>query len=238
MTDFDKGDGTESAQLCQYRWKGASSITLAHQLNQQFIELCCELFGGGASGTPFPAIASYRDLWTRLTPTARIRLSLFPFVIVDFRFADAMWWREATNKSTRARGHVSDPTAATSRDWFALETLMFAWQVAREDQCVASMLFAMPPPVAAHIASLTMQKVRMLAVESAGNIRLRWDNDLRFWRELLVAALEPDDAALAALRREAKLRFCGELIQAHSFSDAQLPMIAESRMYVAQEHEH
>lgn len=62
------------------------------------------------------------------------------------------------------------------------------------------------------VAALTMQQVRTLAVESAKYLRLRWDNHPRLWRDLLVAAREPDDAALEALRREAKLHFCGELI--------------------------
>lgn len=58
-----------------------------------------------------------------------------------------------------------------------------------------------------------MQQVRTLAIESAKSLRLSWDNHPRLWRDLLLAAREPDDAALEALRREAKLHFCGELIQ-------------------------
>ena len=112
---------------------------------------------------------------------------------------------------------------------------MFGWQVAREDRSVASMIFAMPPSVADCIATLTMQQVRTLAVESAKSLRLRWDNHPRLWRDLLMAAREPDDAALEALRREAKLHFCGELIHAQPAGGAPIPLISETRMDAAQD---
>ena len=112
---------------------------------------------------------------------------------------------------------------------------MFGWQVAREDRSVASMIFAMPPSVADCIATLTMQQVRTLAVESAKSLRLRWDNHPRLWRDLLLAAREPDDAALEALRREAKLHFCGELIHAQPAGGTPIPLISGTRMDAAQE---
>lgn len=229
------GEGADGQQLSQYKWKGARSIGLAHQLNHQFIELCCELALDCTSGDPFPIVAAHRDLWTRLDTTARKRLSLFPFVIVDLRFGDVEWWRMAAGNGAHGRGRAADAAPAARWDWLALETLMFGWQVAREDRSVASMLFAMPPPVADCIAVLTMQQVRTLAVENARCLRLRWDNDSRLWRELLIAAREPNEAALQALRREAKLHFCGELIHAQPASGTPMPLIAGTRMDAAQE---
>ena len=41
--DSGDGEGADGQQLSQHKWKGARSIGLAHQLNQQFIELCWEL---------------------------------------------------------------------------------------------------------------------------------------------------------------------------------------------------
>ncbi len=76
--DSGDGEGADGQQLSQHKWKGARSIGLAHQLNQQFIELCWELSLDGATGHPFPVVASYRDLWRQLDPVARQRLSLFP----------------------------------------------------------------------------------------------------------------------------------------------------------------
>ncbi|MBK7250643.1 MAG: hypothetical protein IPI06_07165 [Gammaproteobacteria bacterium] len=156
-------------------------------------------------------------------------------MIVDLRFGDVAWWRMAGGNGGHARTHVNGAAPTTRWDGLALETLMFGWQVAREDRSVASMLFAMPPPVADCIAVLTMQQVRALAVEGAKSLRLRWDNHPRLWRNLLLAAREPDDAALEALRREAKLHFCGELIHAQPGGRAPIPLTAGNRMGAAQE---
>jgi hypothetical protein len=228
MKDTGDGYAEHGQQLSQYRWKGAASITMAHHLNQQFIELCCELAVGVAPGESIPVIASYRNQWRCLDPVAQRRLSLLPFVIVDLRFSDVTWWRIAASNGAHKRGHSNDAASTGRWDWLALEALMFGWQVAREDRAVASMLFAMPPSVAECIATLTMQQVRMLGVESANRMRLRWDNDLRLWRDLLIAAHEADVQALEALRRDAKLRYCGELMQAHSACDATSPLAAGS----------
>lgn len=235
MKDSGDGERAEGQQLSRHRWTGARSIGLAHQLNQQFIELCCELSLDGETGHPFPVVASHRDLWRDLDLPARQRLSLFPFVIVDLRFGDIPWWRMAATNGAHARSHINGTAPARRWEWLALETLMFAWQVAREDRAVASMLFAMPPSVAECIAALTMQQVRTLAVESAKSLRLRWDNHPRLWPELLLAARKADDAALEALRRKAKLHFCGELMHAQPAGGAPIPLIAAARMDAAQE---
>lgn len=233
----DPGDGerADGQQLSQHRWKGARSIGLAHQLNQQFIELCWELSLDGASASPFPVVAAHRELWSRLDLAARKRLSLFPFVIVDLRFGDVAWWRMAAGNGAHARVQSNGAVPAERWDWLALETLMFGWQVAREDRSVASMIFAMPPSVADCIAALTMQQVRTLAAESAKSLRLRWDNHPRLWRDLLIAARETNEGALEALRREAKLHFCGELIHAEPAGGAPNSLIAVNRMDAARE---
>ncbi|MDB6084807.1 MAG: hypothetical protein JWN43_2688 [Gammaproteobacteria bacterium] len=95
----------------------------------------------------------------------------------------------------------------------ALETLLFARQSAREDVNVAKAMFAMTSPVANLIASLTLPQVRAIALKNTSQLRVRWDNDPEFWRDLLVASRAGDEQAIAALRRHGKLLFCGELIR-------------------------
>jgi hypothetical protein len=74
------------------------------------------------------------------------------------------------------------------------------------------MLFAMSSPVADCIAGLTMQQVRAVASRAADSLRVRWQADMRFWRELLIAAKDKDETTLRSLRRQAKLHFAGELV--------------------------
>jgi hypothetical protein len=54
--------------------------------------------------------------------------------------------------------------------------------------------------------------VRSIAVGSARELRIRWDRDSEFWRDLLIAALIGDQLAMSELRLQAELLFCGELL--------------------------
>jgi hypothetical protein len=195
----------------QYRWAGASSIGLAQQLNAEFIDLLCELSLEPAADNPFELVTIHRDLWNRLDLMSRKHLSYFPFVIVDLRFGDVAWWRMLA-ESCGARAPTRSAAApATWIEGLVLETLMFAWQVAREDRDAALMLFAMPRSVADCIAGLSMQQVRTLVSDCTSALRIRWENDRKFWRELLIAAKDNDQAALQELGHKAKLHFGGEL---------------------------
>jgi hypothetical protein len=196
------------------RWKGARSLQLAHELNSRCIDLLCRF-----ATSPFVEAApvmlkANRNLWCQLNTDARWRLAAFPFVIVDVRFRDEAWWRV----QAKVQDHVvAEPAARNeflreSRESLLLETLMFAWQVAREDPRVAQILFAMTQPVASLISSLAMQEIRTVAIEQSNFLRIRWDENSQLWRDLLVAVATDDETALEELRLHAKLLFCGELI--------------------------
>jgi len=83
--------------------------------------------------------------------------------------------------------------------------------LAREDVVVATAMFAITSPLARLVASLTLQQVRAIAVGHARELRVRWERDVEFWRDLLVACRAGDDGSMAAARRQGKLLFCGEV---------------------------
>jgi hypothetical protein len=189
------------------RWTGAPYIPLGHQLNEQCIDLVCELANDPAQQQLPQFVLQNRDLWRLLEPEARKRVAAFPFVIVKLRFNDTESWQQASD------GHPMTPADATLPpklfEDLALEILLFARQAAREDASVAKVMFAMTPAVVRLIASLTVSQVRAIAVANAGQLRVSWDNDPEFWGELLVACRSPDEKALAAIRRQGKLLFLG-----------------------------
>jgi hypothetical protein len=196
------------------RWMGTPSIALAHQLNEQCIDLVCELAATALTQELPQFVLQNRDLWRLLEPEARKRVAAFPFVIVDLRFKDAESWQRA------GEGRVMSATDSTLYggvtpklfEDLVLETLLFARQAAREDVNVAKAMFAMTSPVASRIASLTLPQVRTIALGNAQQLRVRWDNNPEFWRDLLVACRAGDERAIAAVRRQGKLLFCGELV--------------------------
>ena len=208
MDEFKTEDSAELADIAVAapRWNGTPSIGLAHQLNEQCIELLFDLAANLSYQALPPFMLRNRDLWRLLDVEARRLVAAFPFVVVDLRFKDADWWREVIG--------IPPMTSvdATPFSDLAVETLLFARQSAREDIVVAKAMFAMTSPVASLVASLTLQQVRAIAVGHARELRVRWERDAEFWRDLLVACRAGDEAAMAAARRQGKLLFCGEVV--------------------------
>lgn len=219
MDEFKTEEAVELPQpsAMSPRWTGAPSIALAHGLNEQCVELVCDLAATSSIEELPRFILQNRDLWRLLEPDARKRVAAFPFVIVDLRFQDAESWQRVL------QGHLMSPIDSTHYDGIPpklfedllLETLLFARQAAREDIGVAKAMFAMIPSVATAIASLTLPQVRAIAVGNTHRLRVRWDSDPEYWGDLLVACRGRDEPAMAALRRQGKLLFCGELIEGH-----------------------
>jgi hypothetical protein len=211
MDEFKTDDEASSASP---RWTGAPSIPLAHQLNEQCVELVCELANDLLAQELPSFILENRDLWRLLEPEARKRVAAFPFVIIDLRFKDAEPWQQAIAGHPMAAADSMLYSGFPSKFFedLALETLLFARQAAREDVNVAIAMFAMTLSVVRLIASLTVSQVRAIALRNASQLRVRWDNHPDFWRDLLTACRADDERAIEAIRRQGKLLFCGESV--------------------------
>jgi hypothetical protein len=213
----EEADELSQTSATSPRWTGAPSIALAHGLNEQCVEVVCDLAATSSIEELPRFILQNRDLWRLLEPDARKRVAAFPFVIVDLRFQDAESWQRAL------QGHLMNPIDSTHYNGIPaslfgdllLEILLFARQAAREDVSVAKAVFAMTPSVATAIASLTLPQVRTITLGNTHRLRVRWDSDPEYWGDLLVACRGRDEPAMAALRRQGKLLFCGELIESH-----------------------
>jgi hypothetical protein len=69
---------TDEASAASPRWTGAPSIPLAHQLNEQCVELVCELANNPSAQELPPFILENRDLLRLLEPDARKRVAALP----------------------------------------------------------------------------------------------------------------------------------------------------------------
>ena len=134
MDEFETDEAAElpHSSATSPRWTGKTSIALAHRLNDQCVELLCELATNSSSQELPPFVLQNRDQWRLLEVDARKRVAAFPFVIVDLRFKHAESWQRA------ADGHLM---SATDFPLFGgvppklfedliLETLLFARQTA------------------------------------------------------------------------------------------------------------
>jgi len=197
-------------------WKRSQSLDLVHQLNEH----CLELLAGAAAtdaGSDSPLVAANRDLWAQLGPESRKRAALLPFVILDLNFADETWWRQAIDApaSTLREPDSTNWLPCDLCERLVQETLMFAWQMARSDRTAAQVSFGMRPTVAVIIGELMPGQVRAIASRASGDIHVRWEQDGRFWREILLAAEAGNDEAIAELHLHAKLQLLGPLVYPH-----------------------
>jgi hypothetical protein len=210
----EEADELPQGSASSPRWTGAPYIALAAQLNEQCIDLVCQLATALSIQALPPFVAQNRDLWRLLEPDARQRVVAFPFVIVDLHFNHLKAWQQAREGLLMSSPASALYTGVPPRHFedLALDTLLFARQSAREDVNVAKAMFAMTTDVASLIASLSMSQIRAIASANTSELKVRWDSDPEFWRDLLVACREGDEQSIARLRRQGKLSFCGELI--------------------------
>jgi hypothetical protein len=204
----------ESAPPAPPRWKGIQSLDLVQQLNERCIGLLCEMATRAARDNTLPLIAEHAELWAGLGGEARRAAANLPLLIVDAHFSDVEWWRRMVEPRTENDATVTAPNGLPreASEHLMHETTMFAWQTARWDRTVATLSLGIAPSVTSIIAALTPQELRMIATRESQAIRVRWSDDARFWRDLLLAASAGDDKRLAALRLHAKLMLCGELV--------------------------
>jgi hypothetical protein len=198
------------------RWKRRQSLDLVLQLNEHCLELLAGVAAADA-GSELPLVSANRDLWAQLRPDARKRAALLPFVILDLHFADEAWWQRAVAApaSTLHEPHSTNWLPSELSERLVQETLMFAWQMARSDRTAAQVSFGMRPAVAVIISELMPGQVREIASWKSGSLRMRWQDDSRFWRELLLAVGAQNNEAIAELHLHAKLQLLGPLAYPH-----------------------
>lgn len=195
------------------RWKGVRSLDLVYRLNERCIDLLYELAITGARDTTLSVITSHVEFWLRLEPAARQSMARMPFIIMDAYFQDEMWWRRVTDYGLddAQTDAASNGLPREVSEHLMHETVMLAWQTARWDHTVAQMSLAMSPSVVAIVSALTPQQVRVISARECHAIRVRWVDDLQFWRDLLAAAALRDGDRLRQLHLHAKLLLCSEL---------------------------
>ncbi|MEO8064752.1 MAG: hypothetical protein ABI821_18625 [Pseudomonadota bacterium] len=183
------------------------------QLNLRSVELLCRVAENCDSAPD--VVALNREAWIAATGEARYSLSRLPFVLVDIRFVNAVWWHRMSAIDLHQHGAAegSNGLPDDSSAELMQETMMFAWQTARWDRSAAQLLLGMSARVANIIAALTPQQVRTIAAREPHAVRVRWGDDPWFWRDLLFAASISDQQRLAVLQLTGKLRICSELAE-------------------------
>ena len=211
MNDVSEAAIPERAPPSPPRWKGKQSLELVCQLNLRCIGFLCDLVASDALGVPSSRVTENRECWLRLSSDARHRAAQMPFIIVDVEFRNEAWWRRVVDSNAAGAGPAINGIRREANAQLAQEVLMFAWQTARWDRAVARQLFGMASSVAEIIAVLTPHQVLDIASREHLSVRVRWAENVPFWKDFLMAAANSDDDRLADVHLYAKLLLCGEL---------------------------
>lgn len=196
------------------RWLGVRNLVPVQKFNEHCIELLAKV--AGHADVRSPALHQNVVLWSALDASATRRLSRTPFVLLDIRFQDGLWWSEVV----RTQGREANPSLTSGRlpsdlsEELMYETLMFCWQMVGANRTVAQSSFGMSPPVVDLISALTPQDVRGIAGRQVSAVQVRWDMNIRLWQDLLQAALSEDEGRLGMLQLHTKLMLVGGLVRA------------------------
>jgi hypothetical protein len=77
------------------------------------------------------------------------------------------------------------------------EILVEARTIAISEPRAASLILGAPSGTVNLIANLTSMKIDQVSIEWANELRPRWEDNMVFWRNLLVAACGEEDEALS-----------------------------------------
>jgi hypothetical protein len=80
------------------------------------------------------------------------------------------------------------------------EILVEACVVARLHPRAARLVFGMSAGVVAGVADLSASQIDSIALNLAGDLQLRWADNLIFWKNLLFAALDGTEQQMADAR--------------------------------------
>ncbi len=178
------------------------ALDLLAEINSQCLDMLCALAAAGQVTAPLGA--DMAPLWRRLTPEARQRLAAAPYLLADAGFSDESRWRrlQAASVNDQQRELPASVFNAKSATTFTRRVLVFGWHLARSQPSAARLALGMTPACLSLIAALRLQDLDRIGELHPGWVRPRWEAHPEIWRNMLLAALQGNTAAL----QQSKLR--------------------------------
>jgi len=177
------------------RWDNALLSPVA-EINQQMLAILCEC---ASAPRPLPRlVAVLRELWCSLDASARRRLALCPYLLLDGGFSAPERWQRASAGGLGVMDGAGAGGYFSSRAGVALlrRTFVLAWHLARANALAARILLGMSPDCAERIAACPLAELEALAELGPVWVVPRWELQPHVWRQMLQAALADRAAGL------------------------------------------
>ena len=189
--------GTLANQWLAGRWLADGSLDSVADINVQCLEYLAAMAAGPRHACP-ALFAGQQASWGELTAGARARLAGSPYLLADAGFDDEARWQAMEQRVVQdlPPRMVAAVFVGPGAGDFIRRVLVFGWHLARANRQLARVVLGMSPGVAARIAALRLQDLDWLAHNRPGWVRPRWEAQPRVWRNLLLAAGNPDGERL------------------------------------------
>jgi hypothetical protein len=183
-------------------WPGADTLERIRHLNEESLRAVAMSTSSAQEASSVKVVSRNRDLWLRMDVQACKRAAHIPVLLVDLNFEDSEWWQRIVYpdqrpvKTTETTGLVSIKNGTS----LLREILVEACVIVRSHPRAARLVFGMSAGVVATITDLQASQIESVAVTYSSQMKLRWTDNLIFWKNLLSAAVEGADDDLAAVR--------------------------------------
>jgi hypothetical protein len=196
-----KGRRQSTKTLEAVVWTGAHTLERVRHLNEKSLRQVAAALANHESCT-IRVVNRYQDLWRRMDDQACKRAAHIPVLLVDLNFESPGRRQWIANDGPRPVKAPDTAGLSPINDSAPLlrEILVEACVVARSHPRAARLVFGMSAGVVAAVADLSASQIDSIALNLAGDLQLRWADNLIFWKNLLLAAVGGTEQQMAEVR--------------------------------------
>ena len=202
----------DSAAQMPSGWSGLGAMAALHRLNARCIETLTD-FARTDGSLKRSMIYRMSDLWSRMDHRACERAGTCPVLLLNLNFERLDWWKRicAGQESVSAPDAPAALFANSQGTPLLREILTGVWRLGGSLPTAANLVFGMAPGVSAEISKLSVMQIDRMAASLSEGLRPRWEQNTKFWTQLLEASIGNSDEALSVIHLHCLQLLGGEL---------------------------
>lgn len=183
-------------------WLGGDTLSALAALNEQALILLIEQAAAREHAATHPLMRELAQLWSKLDAAALKRAAACPYLLLDSGFADPSRWMWAHGHPVleRQRGPTLPFFTVPRASSVMRKVLTYGWHLAQSRQAAARVLLGMSAPCVQLVGSCTLSRLDDLAEQHPAWLQPRWPQNVRIWRDFLLAATTGEGRSLQQVR--------------------------------------
>ena len=196
-----RGRRQPTKSLDAWAWSGSHTLDRVRHLNEKCIVAAASRVVEEESRST-KVLSVYRDLWRRMDLIGCKRAARCPVLLFDLQFENPVWWDWIVHQGPRpVKTPDTEPLLPiTEAAPLLREILVEACVIALSHPRAARLVFGMAPAVVEAMTGLRASEIDSIVLTHAAELRLRWADNLVFWKNLLLAATDGTDGDITQVR--------------------------------------